>query len=249
VPAGAHVLALLPSGANPVTLSVSVDGAEVIHYTDSSTSALTVGGLAGLFDYSGASQPLDDFRVGASAGATGYGPLVMAADEFGYSGALAPGWTVWSGGFSVSGGAASSTAGMSYATSGKVVEGDVAVSATIDPRGLQFCGVLARANPADAMESHYAAWFDADGSVHVARANGWAYSYLASAIPALTSAHRLQLQVSGTGPVHLAILVDDNPVLDFTDAAPEAISRSGVSGVFSWEGAGAIYQHFLATQP
>jgi hypothetical protein len=246
LPAGAHVLTLAPSGANPVVLSVKVDGAEVIHFTDSSTSAIKVGGKAGIFDYNGAAQPLDDFTVGAAAASS---PLVVAADDFTYSGALSPGWTVWSGAFSVSDGTAVSASELSYATRGGAVLGDVAVSASVDPQGQPYAGVLARASPFDAIESHYAAWFDPDGSVHLARANGWIYSYLASATPQTTGPHQLQLMVSGTGPVHLSILVDGNPILDFTDDAPGAIGAPGSTGLFSWQGAGPTYQHFIAVQP
>lgn len=246
LPAGAHVLTLAPSGASPVVLSVKVDGTEVIHFTDSSASALTAGGKAGIFDYNGAAQPLDDFTVGTATTAS---PVVVAADDFTYSGTLSPDWTVWSGGFSVSGGAAASTSQLSYATRGRPVLGDVAVSASVDPQGQPYAGVLARANPFDAIESHYAAWFDPDGSVHLARANGWIYTYLASATPQTTGAHQLQLVVSGTGPVHLSILVDGNPILDFTDDAPGAIGAPGSTGVFSWQGAGPTYQHFVAMQP
>ncbi|HYV46228.1 MAG TPA: PQQ-binding-like beta-propeller repeat protein, partial [Myxococcaceae bacterium] len=91
--------------------------------------------------------------------------------------------------------------------------------------------------------------FDPDGSVHLARANGWIYPYLASATPQTTGAHQLQLMVSGTGPVHLAILVDGNPILDFTDDQPGAIEAPGSTGLFSWQGAGPTYQHFIAVQP
>jgi hypothetical protein len=59
---GTHVLALRAVGGGPVTLSVWLDGQEVIHAVDSSGDARS-GGRVGLFDYSGKAQPLDDFTV------------------------------------------------------------------------------------------------------------------------------------------------------------------------------------------
>lgn len=61
-PSGAHVLALSVKGTRPVELSVLLDGTEVIHFSDSSTSALG-SGRTGIFDYNGASTPIDAFTV------------------------------------------------------------------------------------------------------------------------------------------------------------------------------------------
>src|SRR5262249_25262046 len=55
---GPHVLALRAVGAGPVTLSVWLDGQEVIYAVDSSGDARS-GGRVGLFDYSGKAQPFD----------------------------------------------------------------------------------------------------------------------------------------------------------------------------------------------
>ena len=59
---GSHVIGLTAAGFNPVKLSVSVDGTVVLTAQDSGSAALS-SGLAGLFDYKGASQPLEAFTV------------------------------------------------------------------------------------------------------------------------------------------------------------------------------------------
>jgi hypothetical protein len=62
-PSGSHVVSLQASGANPVHLTLAVDGVTVASYNDSSSSALTASGKAGIFDYNGAGQPLDNFWI------------------------------------------------------------------------------------------------------------------------------------------------------------------------------------------
>jgi hypothetical protein len=59
---GAHRLSLTASGTGPVQLSVKLDGVEVIHASDGSSSA-RASGLSGIFDFNGTSQPLYDFAV------------------------------------------------------------------------------------------------------------------------------------------------------------------------------------------
>lgn len=62
-PSGSHVLSLTTTGSGPVTLSVKVDGTEVIHFVDSDSAALKAAGQSGMFDYEGAGQPIDAFTV------------------------------------------------------------------------------------------------------------------------------------------------------------------------------------------
>ena len=85
--------------------------------------------------------------------------------------------------------------------------------------------------------------------MHVARRNGYGYSYLATANPHLSGTHRLQLRVTGLGPVQLALLVDDNPILDVVDSSPSALTGPGTTGLFAYQGAGSAFESFLATQP
>src|SRR5206468_3734877 len=66
ISAGTHVLSFQISGA---TLSLSVDGAVMAQANDSAFSS----GLAGMFDYNGAAQTIDDFTVGGTPGQTGGG--------------------------------------------------------------------------------------------------------------------------------------------------------------------------------
>src|SRR5205823_3970290 len=159
---GSHVLALKASGSNPVTLSLTIDGVEAIHAVDSGSSALAAG-LAGIFDYNGAAQPIDDFTVGGNGSGSGGsdggvgdggsdggasdagtsdggasdagadGGVTLAADDFTSNGPLGQPWTVWRGAFTVSGGAAYSAASRSYATLGSAAA-DVTVSAIVEPR-------------------------------------------------------------------------------------------------------------------
>jgi hypothetical protein len=60
---GAHTLTLTATGANPVTLTVALDGTTVITASDSSAQALA-SGRAGIFDFDGASRPLEHFTIG-----------------------------------------------------------------------------------------------------------------------------------------------------------------------------------------
>ncbi len=338
--AGTHRLELTAFGANPVSLTVKVDGVAILHATDSSSSALTTTGYAGIFDYNGKGAPIDNFTVGTGAAppppppppgnsqltvtlagggagtvtsapagiscpgtctasfttgasvtltasasgsstfagwsgacsgtgactltlsadtsvtatfgsTTPPGTQVIASDEFTTAGALgASGWKVWRGAFNVSGGAAHSASSRSYATKGNAVTGDVTVSATVVPGGnMSYFGVIARANPAEGSQSHYAAWANADGTLHLGRANNWSYTYLQDSTVKLTGAHKLTLKVQGTGPVEVTLFVDDQPILDVMDTSAQALTSAGTAGIFSWQGAGPSFEHFLATQP
>jgi hypothetical protein len=62
-PSGSHVLSLTTEGINPVILRVSLDGTEVMRFSDASAEALRVAGRSGIFDYNGAAQPIDRFQV------------------------------------------------------------------------------------------------------------------------------------------------------------------------------------------
>jgi hypothetical protein len=177
------------------------------------------------------------------------GTVVIASDEFNTDGPLV-GWKVWRGAFTVSGGEAQCTASRSFATKGAAVTGDVTVSATIVPGGgMSYFGVIARANPSEGSQNHYAAWETVDGGVHVGRANNWVYTYLQDAATKLTGPHKLSLKIQGTGPVHVSVFVDDQPVLDVMDSSSQALTGAGTAGIFSWQGAGPAFDHFLATQP
>jgi hypothetical protein len=171
---------------------------------------------------------------------------VIAQDDFTKNGPLGPTWRTWTGAFSVSGGAAQSTAARAYATMGTTTVADMSVSAVVTPGSLDYSGVLARAS---GDRNHYVGWINHDGSVHIARRNDWVYTYLADATPPISGPHKLTLKVAGQGPVHLTLYVDDNPVIDTVDSAPGAILGAGTAGIFAWQGAGAAFQHFLATQP
>jgi len=244
--AGPHVLALRVSGANPVTLSVALDGTEVIHTTDSSPQALTVAGLAGIFDFNGKGWPLDDFTVSTPVSTPT--PRVVAGDDFVSLGKLGANWSVWGGAFTVWSKAARATAGNSYATLGKAVEGYVRVSAIVSP-GKSDAGVLARATTVGGARSQYTSWLDANGSLHIARLNQGRTTLLADAQSNLRGAHKLTLEVQGDSAVHLSVYLDDNPVIDLVDNSPEALTGPGAPGIFSSKGTGAAFQQFRATQP
>jgi hypothetical protein len=62
-PDGNHQLSIAATGAGPVTLSVLLDGAEILRYVDTSPEALNQTGSAGMFDYSGSGQSIDTFQV------------------------------------------------------------------------------------------------------------------------------------------------------------------------------------------
>jgi hypothetical protein len=98
-PSGSHVLSLTATGSNPVVLSVKIDGAQVLSFSDSSSSALTAAGKAGMVDYNGAGQPIDRFVVTdppAGSGGTGGGTPDAGTPDAGVSGTqltLAPVYT------------------------------------------------------------------------------------------------------------------------------------------------------------
>jgi len=238
-------------GSNPVVLSVSVDGQEVLHVADSSASRLSARGLAGMFDYSGSGEAFADFWMGSmSAGSGGGGGGgVIAGDGFSYSGPLGPGWQVWGGAFTVTSGAAYSSAARSYATLGAAVSGDVSVSADVSPNGLRYAGVIARAASADGSRDHYAGWLDPNGAVHLARRNGYVYSYLADGAVSPID-HRLTLQVTSAGAgARVALLVDGVPTLLVTDSSAQALTGAGKVGLFEYQGSGAAFDNFSATSP
>ncbi len=64
LPAGTHTLALRTAGTNPVILSVSVDGRELLRVSDAEATSLK-SGLAGIFDYNGQAAPIDSFSISA----------------------------------------------------------------------------------------------------------------------------------------------------------------------------------------
>ena len=55
-------MSLTATGANPVVLSVKLDGTEVMRFSDSA-SARKLSGKAGMLDYNGARQPIDRFQI------------------------------------------------------------------------------------------------------------------------------------------------------------------------------------------
>jgi hypothetical protein len=73
---GTHTLTLTATGTSPVTLSLEVDGATVITAVDSSAQA-HASGSAGIFDFNGASRPLEHFTVGGTS--CGCTPTTCAA--------------------------------------------------------------------------------------------------------------------------------------------------------------------------
>jgi hypothetical protein len=90
---------------------------------------------------------------------------------------------------------------------------------------------------------------DPDGTVHLARRNGWTYSYLADGT-ATAGAHRLTLQISNLNPgVRVSLLVDGASKLSVTDSSAQALTGSGKVGLFEYQGAGAAFDNFLATSP
>ncbi len=62
-PSGTHELSLTASGTGPVSLSVKLDGTQVLSYSDSSARARKNAGRAGIVDYNGAGQTIDRFAV------------------------------------------------------------------------------------------------------------------------------------------------------------------------------------------
>ena len=247
---GTHLLALTVAGADPVSLSLAVDGTEVVHAIDSAPDAFAAAGLVGIADFSGASQPIDDFAVRRASVPPPPSPATtVVSDDFATPGALGSGWTTWAGGFSVQGGAAVATAAPSFATLGPAVSGDVSVSASVDPAGNDAVGLLARANPNDATSEHYVAWLNADGSVHLGRENASQYTALADAYPGFVGAHRLTLQLRGTAPIRISLYVDGQLAVVASDGSAQALTGSGTAGIVSWEAAGPSFGDFVETQP
>ncbi|HVE85976.1 MAG TPA: hypothetical protein VND93_24135, partial [Myxococcales bacterium] len=145
--------------------------------------------------------------------------------------------------------AAYSSSARSYATLGAAVSGDVSVSADVSPNGLRYAGVIARAASADGSKDHYAGWLDPNGAVHLARRNGYVYSYLADGAVSPID-HRLTLKVTGSGAsVQVALLVDGVPTLSVTDSSAQALSGPGKVGLFEYQGSGAAFDNFLVSAP
>jgi hypothetical protein len=181
-----------------------------------------------------------------AAPSTGGGSSGTAfVDEFDRS-SLGPSWTVVSGAFSLSGGAAVGTARKSYAIWVGLPDADAPVGATLGPAGstTTYTGVWARANPTAPSADHYAAYLAPDGRVGLARRNAFIYSYLATGPVLPAGAHTIQLTATGAGPVRLTVTVDGVAVLTATDGSAQALTGAGRAGIFDYDGSSRRFERF-----
>jgi len=241
-PSGSHVLSLNASSSAPVRLVVAVDGVEVLNVSDGSGAALGLGGRAGIFDYNGAGQPVDQFSVTSTST-----PGVAFDDGFSRTGALGPDWTVAHGAFSANGSAAVGMAAQSYAAwSDIAAANDVAEVTLSTPLRSTYAGVLVRgpyfSTPAD--RDHYAAYVAPDGRIHLARRNAWTYTYLADGPAFPSGSHTLSLSAHGAAPVMLSVRLDGAEVIRFADSSSAALGTGWQAGMFDYSGAGQPIDRF-----
>jgi outer membrane protein assembly factor BamB len=260
---GSHVIALTASGGGPVTLTATVDGVQVISVVDSSASALTTTGQAGIFDYDGASQPLTDFTVGSpgtadagtpppdagkpapDAGSAPDGGAIFT-DNFARTTGLGAQWRVAYGAFSTNDVAALGTAPQSYAfwEGSPGPDATAGISVTIPLSQKDNVGVTVRGTPAEPDATHYAGFAENDGTLGIARRTSYVYSILALGPKLSPGLHALALTAQGTNPVKLSLSVDGTVTLTAEDSSSSALD-GGLVGMFDYYGTSVPLQNFV----
>lgn len=244
-PVGSHVLSLTASHPAPVQLTVAVDGVAVIDVADGSSAALGTGGRAGIFDYNGAGQPIDQFSVTSTSGAG-----LAFDDAFSRTGGLGPDWRVVHGAFSANGSAAQGTAAQSYAVwTGSASADDVAEVTLATPLRPTYVGAFTRGASTAPDRDHYAAYVSPDGRLHLARRNGWTYTYLADGPVFPSGSHALSVSARGAAPVMLSVRLDGVEVIRFADDSSAALVSGGPVGMFDYNGAGQPIDRFRVVRP
>jgi hypothetical protein len=166
----------------------------------------------------------------------------LFSDDFSGS-SLGSNWAVVSGAFTESNDAALGISHSSYAVWVGMPDPNAAIGVTLGaPTSPTWAGVIARAASGDPSSDHYAAYLAPDGTVGLARRNGYDFSYLASA-PLAAGSHTISLTASGSAPVTLTVTVDGNILITASDSSSQALA-SGQAGIFDYNGASRPLQHF-----
>lgn len=175
---------------------------------------------------------------------------VLFQDGFNHTGGLGSSWSVGEGGWSDNGSAAISTAahGYAYWNGGKPADSTVGIT-VVAPRVGTYAGVVARATALTDSRNHYAAYLDPSGVLSLARRNDWSYTYLATGATFSNANHRLELTVSGSGPVSLTVKVDGAVALQYSDASSAALTAAGYDGIFDFNGASQPLDDFAVSAP
>ena len=133
------------------------------------------------------------FPAPGASGATVGLSTVVFSNRFDRISGLGGAWTVAHGTF-ITDGAAKGTAPSSYAAVLQQVSPDAVVRATMARPATTFVGLIARADPAAPDRDHYAAYIAPDGSLGLARRDGYVYSYLAKGPAVAGGSHVLLLR-------------------------------------------------------
>jgi outer membrane protein assembly factor BamB len=116
------------------------------------------------------------------------------------------------------------------------------------PAGSLYSGIVARSSVPGAFDSDlYAAQISTQGQVNLYRRNSWSWTLLASA-PASISAgteYSLELDVSGSSPVQLAVSLNGAQAISVADSSASRIT-SGVPGIENYD-ANVKYDSFVVT--
>src|ERR1700738_3034546 len=194
---------------------------------------------------------IDGGRDGGGSDGGGTGPAVAFSGNFSRLGPLGASWAIAQGGFTDDGAHAQPTAPHAYAVALASSPLSATVKATVGILGIDYNGVLLRANTASPASAHYAAYLNRDGSLWVARRNASVYTYLGRATAKVdpTVPHRLALSAAGTASVLLTLSVDGAPVLSLTDTSAQRLVDAGRAGIFSFIGRGAALDDFELDPP
>lgn len=181
---------------------------------------------------------------------TGPPTNIVFSDDFNRTGALGASWLVQRGAFSANGTAAIGTAPQSYAFwRGAPLATDVARVTLATPLRSTYAGVITHAVPSAPDRDHYATYVGPDSRVHLARRNGWTYTYLADGPAFPSGRHVLGISATGTGPVTVSVSLDGTEIIRFVDSGSGALPAAGMIGMFDYSGASQPLDTFQVIRP
>jgi hypothetical protein len=233
-------ISLSATGSSPVQLVASVNGVPRLSAADSSGSAITDAGTAGIstnlagiwfdaFAVTGASAPVPPPPPPPPPPAPG---TVLFQDDFNrtLSLGLGPSWTVAAGAWLTNNKANSGLNQLDRALISGVTCADCRIAAKMVNFGGGESMLELRASGSD----RYALVLSASGALQIRRYSGGAQAVLGSVpsgISELRAWHSFGFSAQGTAPVTLIGSVDGVPKLTVTDTDSSALTGAGAAGI------------------